>query len=138
MSVSRFHIVAVLSAALVLSGGDARAAAGIAGMANLRAGLASWYGPRFRGRLMADGCPFDPDRLTAASRTVPIGAWVKVRRIKSQRWVIVPVTDRGPYVPGRIIDLSRAAAGALGMIAEGIVLVSVEPLDVTRVRGCAG
>lgn len=135
VSVSSILIV-VLALGLVLTGSDAHAAPGIAGMAHLRTGLASWYGQRFQGRRMADGCPFRAEELTAASSTLPIGAWVRVRRLHSQRWVIVPVTDRGPYVRGRIIDLSQAAAEALDMIAEGIVLVSVEPVGLKRVEGC--
>jgi rare lipoprotein A len=83
---------------------------------------------------MANGCPFHAERLSAASRTLPIGSWVRVRRGK--RSVVVEITDRGPYVPGRIIDMSRAAAEALDMVAAGVVMVSIEPLSVRLPVGC--
>jgi rare lipoprotein A len=129
--------VAVAVLALVLARGVADAAPGVAGMAHLRlSGLASWYGQWHQGRLMANGRPFASECLTAASRTLPIGAWVRVRRGK--RSVVVEITDRGPYVAGRILDLSRAAAEALDMIAAGVVMVSIEPLNVRLPVGCHG
>lgn len=75
-------------------------------------GVASWYGPRFEGRTTANGEVFDPDRLTAASRTLPMGTRLRVCR--ADRCVVVRVNDRGPYVDGRVLDLSRAARDRLG------------------------
>jgi rare lipoprotein A len=89
-------------------------------------GLSSWYGPRFEGRLTASGCPFHAEGLTAASRTLPIGAWVQVRNRRNHRAVMVQITDRGPYVGNRILDLSQGAAEALDMIAAGVVLMDLE------------
>jgi rare lipoprotein A len=92
-------------------------------------GLASWYGAYHEGRLTASGCIFHADHLSAASRSLPIGAWVRVRR--AHRSVVVQIEDRGPYVAGRILDLSRAAAERLDAISAGVVLVS---LEVTRLH----
>jgi rare lipoprotein A len=108
-----------LAIALVVAPSMARAAPGVAG-------LGSWYGPRFEGRITASGCPFRSERLTAASRTIPIGAWVRVRNPRNRRSVIVQITDRGPFVRGRILDLSRGAAERLDMIAAGVVMMDLE------------
>lgn len=127
----RHHIFSSLMVLVALLGlrGSADAAPGVAGMAGWRTGIASWYGQAFEGRRMADGCPFVSDNLSAASRTLRIGAWVRVRRLGTNRSVIVLITDRGPYIRGRIIDLSRAAAEQLDMIAAGLVMVTIEPLS---------
>lgn len=85
---------------------------------------------------MANGCIFRAARLTAASRTLPLGSVVRVTRLHPPRSVVVEITDRGPYVGGRVLDLSRAAAEALDMIAAGIVMVSIEPLTVRHSVGC--
>ena len=76
------------------------------------------------GRRTASGQPYDPLDLTAAHRPLPFGAVVDVVR-DDGRHVVVRVNDRGPYEPGRVIDLSRAAAEAVGMVREGIVPVTV-------------
>lgn len=88
-------------------------------------GVASWYGPGFRSRLTASGTRFDPSQLTAAHRTLPLGTRVKVTNLKNGRSVVVKVTDRGPYVRGRLIDLSRAAAERLGFSHRGVAPVRV-------------
>lgn len=85
---------------------------------------------------MANGCAFRAARLTAASRTLPLGSVVRVTRLHPPRSVVVEITDRGPYVSGRIIDMSRGAAEVLDMIATGIVAVSIEPLTVRHSVGC--
>jgi rare lipoprotein A len=85
---------------------------------------------------MSNGCVFRADRLTAASRVLPIGAWVRVTSRRNRRSVVVEITDRGPYVAGRVLDLSRAAAERLDMVAAGIVLVSIERMEIKSVRGC--
>lgn len=121
------RIVVAAAVAALLAGGIAYAAP-LGKPAWRQSGIASWYGPGFEGRLTAGGCRFHAAELSAASRTLPIGAWVRVRRPSNSRVVIVPITDRGPYVVGRIIDLSRAAAEALDMVAAGIVLVELEPI----------
>lgn len=96
-------------------------------------GIASWYGPGFHGNLTASGEPYDMDTLTAAHRTLPFGTVVEVRNRDNGRSVQVKINDRGPFVRGRIIDLSREAAGRIGMIGPGtarveLVAVGVEPI----------
>ena len=91
-------------------------------------GVASYYGHVHQGRRMANGQRFDESKLTAASRTLPLGTRVKVTSLQNQKSVIVTITDRGPAVKTRVIDLSTAAARALGMISRGVDNVKVEPL----------
>jgi rare lipoprotein A (peptidoglycan hydrolase) len=78
-------------------------------------GLASWYGSELKGHQTANGEAFDPGALTAAHRTLPFGACVRVGLVASSRFVEVRINDRGPFVSQRIIDLSEAAARALGI-----------------------
>jgi rare lipoprotein A (peptidoglycan hydrolase) len=87
---------------------------------------ASWYGNDFRGRRMAGGNQFNPRKLTAAHRTLHIGSQVKVTDVRTGRSVVVQITDRGPYWPGRGIDLSYAAARQLGIVRRGVAQVRVE------------
>ncbi len=82
-------------------------------------GGASWYGPGFHGRRTASGERYNMHELTAAHRTLPFGTLVRVHSLVNGREVEVRITDRGPYVHGRIIDVSRAAAEALGMLGLG-------------------
>ena len=91
-------------------------------------GIASYYGHVHQGRRMANGQRFDESKLTAASRMLPLGTRVKVTSLRNQKSVIVTITDRGPAVKTRVIDLSTAAARALGMISRGVDKVRVEPL----------
>jgi peptidoglycan lytic transglycosylase len=91
-------------------------------------GLASWYGARHHGQPTASGEPFDMRHLTAAHRTLPFGTRVRVTNIQNNRSVVVRVTDRGPYWPNRIIDLSHEAARALGMTKGGVVPVRLDVL----------
>jgi rare lipoprotein A len=89
-------------------------------------GVASWYGDEWQGRLTASGKPFDDSQLTAAHRTLPLNTRVRVTNLKTGRSVEVTITDRGPYIDGRVIDLSKAAAKKLGMVKEGLVPVRIE------------
>lgn len=86
-------------------------------------GEASWYGPQFHGRATASGERFDMNRPSAAHRTLPFGTVVRVRNLDNGTEIDVRINDRGPFVRGRILDLSRAAAEGLGMIAAGIAEV---------------
>lgn len=95
---------------------------------HLETGLASFYGKRFAGRLTANGERFDPSRLTAAHPTLPFGTRLRVTNVRNGRSVVVRVNDRGPYIHGRIIDLSRAAAEAVGLVHRGVGRVRVELL----------
>jgi rare lipoprotein A len=89
-------------------------------------GVASWYGEQFHGRQAANGELFDMDALTAAHRTMPLGSIVRVVNLANGKFLHVRITDRGPYVNGRILDLSRAAAVQLGMEQEGTTHVHIE------------
>lgn len=92
----------------------------------LEEGLASWYGDEFAGRPTASGEPFDPTAMTAAHKYLPMNATVKVTNLENQASVLVRINDRGPYTPGRIIEVSRAAAQVLGLEGKGQVMVRVE------------
>lgn len=89
-------------------------------------GVASWYGERFQGRPTASGEPFDMDDMTAAHRTLPFGTRVRVTHVDNQRSITVRINDRGPFIEGRVIDLSRAAAEKLNLLDEGTALVRVD------------
>ncbi len=89
-------------------------------------GIASWYGKRFMGKKTANGEIFDPEKMTAAHRRLPMGTIVKVTNLKNGRETVVRINDRGPYIPGRIIDLSRAAARQVDMIKRGLAPVRME------------
>jgi len=86
----------------------------LAPLARLETGIASWYGKQFHGRKTASGERFDMEALTAAHPKLPFGSWVRVRNLINGRSIDVRINDRGPYIKRRIIDLSRAAAQALG------------------------
>lgn len=88
-------------------------------------GVASWYGEQFHGRPAANGEVFDMEALTAAHRTMPLGSIVRVVNLENGRHLHVRITDRGPYVNGRILDLSRAAASQLGMEQGGLAHVHI-------------
>ena len=89
-------------------------------------GLASWYGAAFHGKQAANGKPFDMHALTAAHRTFPLGSVVRVVNLANGKHLHVWITDRGPYIRNRIIDLSRAAAVLLGMREGGVSAVRVQ------------
>ncbi|WP_271078207.1 septal ring lytic transglycosylase RlpA family protein [Aurantiacibacter sp. MUD61] len=92
-------------------------------------GVASYYGRRFHGRPTASGERFDMNAYTAAHRTLPFGSRVRVTNPRNGQSVIVRINDRGPFVGGRTIDLSRAAASEIGMISRGHARVELELLD---------
>ena len=118
------RISAVLLASVVTAG-----ACGASALES-RAGRASYYSDRLAGRSTASGEPYDPERLTAASRELPFDTRVRVTRVDTGASVVVRVNDRGPFGDRRrIIDLSRAAAERLDMIREGVVDVRVEVLE---------
>jgi rare lipoprotein A len=89
-------------------------------------GVASWYGESFHGKQSANGELFDMGALTAAHRTLPLGSVVRVINLMNGKYVHVRITDRGPYVAGRILDLSRGAAARLGMVGGGLSVVRVQ------------
>ena len=98
------------------------------GSPTLIEGVASYYGQAHQGKKTANGEIFDMNKLTAAHRSLPFGASVRVTNLANHRSVVVRINDRGPFIQGRIIDLSQAAAERLGMIKAGVVRVGVEVL----------
>ncbi|WP_446340524.1 septal ring lytic transglycosylase RlpA family protein [Coleofasciculus chthonoplastes] len=92
-------------------------------------GIASWYGPGFHGNRSASGERFNQNALTAAHRNLPFGTNVRVTNLNNGRSVIVRINDRGPFVRGRVIDLSAAAARVLGLLRTGVAPVRIEILD---------
>ena len=107
-----------------------RPSLGLRGGRDLQRGMASWYGPGFHGRLTANGERFDMNELTAAHKTLPFGTRVLVHNPRTGKEVVVRINDRGPFIKGRMIDLSKAAAKALGFKSRGhdaVVLREVLP-----------
>ncbi|KAF1019712.1 MAG: Endolytic peptidoglycan transglycosylase RlpA [Paracidovorax wautersii] len=98
-------------------------------------GVASWYSNNLHGELTANGERYNRFEMTAAHQTLPLGSWVKVTRVGSQRSVLVRVNDRGPFAKSRIIDLSYQAAQALGMINTGTAQVVMEVVSAPQDSG---
>jgi rare lipoprotein A len=92
-------------------------------------GMASWYGPPYHGRRSANGEVYDMEKLTAAHRTYAFDTWVRVRNLDNGKEIDVRITDRGPFVRGRIIDLSKAAARDIDMIGPGVAKVKLKVID---------
>ena len=88
-------------------------------------GIASWYGPGFHGRQTANGEIYDMYGVSAAHKSLPFGTVVKVVEVDTGASVVVRINDRGPFVEGRIIDLSRGAAEKLGIVDKGITEVGL-------------
>lgn len=95
-------------------------------------GWASWYGPGFHGNRSASGEIYNQNALTAAHRSLPFGTKVRVTNTRTGRSVVVRINDRGPYIRGRVIDLSAAAARILGVMQTGVAPVRVEVLNTRR------
>lgn len=91
-------------------------------------GIASWYGPGFHGNFTANGKVYDMYGISAAHKTLPFGTIVKVVEIETGRSVVVRINDRGPFIEGRIIDLSKGAAERLGIVQKGITKVGLRIL----------
>src|ERR1700746_4024432 len=96
-------------------------------------GTASWYGQNFEGKPTASGEPYDMYDMTAAHLTLPMGSYVKVTNLRNGKSVIVRVNDRGPVVPGRIIDVSYGAAQALQFKSRGLQRVRLDLVDARQV-----
>jgi rare lipoprotein A len=93
-------------------------------------GIASWYGHPYHGRPAANGEIYDMEKMVAAHRTLPFDTWVRVFDLDNNKTVEVRIIDRGPFIDGRIIDLSHAAAVAMGMIGPGTANVRMEVIGV--------
>ncbi len=101
-------------------------------LTRIKSGLASWYGDMFDGQLTASGRQYNQDELTAAHKSLPFGSKVKVTDLRNKRSVIVTITDRGVLRPGRVIDLSLAAARQLRMVGKGVAPVQLELVTYPR------
>lgn len=88
-------------------------------------GIASWYGPGFDGNYTANGEIYDMNAVSAAHKTLPFGTIVRVVDLETGRSIVVRINDRGPFIEGRIIDLSKGAAAQFGMIEKGITKVGL-------------
>ena len=97
-------------------------------------GIASWYGDQFAGKLTANGEIFDPELVSAAHKTLPMPSVVRVTNLDNGKSLVVRINDRGPYVTGRIIDMSRAGARLLGFKDDGIARVRVQLLTEQSLR----
>jgi len=91
-------------------------------------GIASWYGPGFHGNRTANGEIYDMNGISAAHKSLPFGTVVRVVELETGRSVVVRINDRGPFIEGRIIDLSKGAAEELGIVAKGITKVGLRIL----------
>ncbi|MDR5740823.1 MULTISPECIES: septal ring lytic transglycosylase RlpA family protein [unclassified Caballeronia] len=100
----------------------------------LQVGEASFYSSKFQGRRTASGERYDMNALTAAHRTLPLGSYVRVSNVSRTRSVVVRINDRGPFVKGRMIDLSFAAASLLGLRNAGHARVLLEPVEPIRLQ----
>lgn len=100
-------------------------------------GEASWYGEPFHGRKTASGEVYDMHEITAAHKTLPLQTWVEVRNLDNNKTLVVRINDRGPFKPGRIIDLSREAADKIDMLNSGVAKVSVRAITGQRARRLA-
>ncbi|MEN8137616.1 MAG: septal ring lytic transglycosylase RlpA family protein [Bacteroidota bacterium] len=92
-------------------------------------GMASFYSDKLHGKSTASGEPYDKIKMTAAHRTLPFNTKIRVTNLDNNKSVIVTVNDRGPFVKGRIVDVSRAAAVKLGFINKGLTKVKLEVLE---------
>lgn len=140
-------VALLLSIGLLLAGGAVQAGGGARGdgaqakpgldhSGRRQVGVASFYARRFAGRPMADGTPMDPHGDNAASRTLPLGTTATVTNLDTGRSAIVTIQDRGPYVQGRIVDLSPATARQIGLEPqEGLTTVEVAPIAVPQPDG---
>jgi rare lipoprotein A (peptidoglycan hydrolase) len=97
---------------------------------NLGMMKASWYGPRFHGRLTANGEIYDQMGYTAAHKNLPFGTLLKITNPKTNKSVVVRINDRGPYIPGRKIDLSKKVAMELDAYIKGVVKLKVEKIKI--------
>ena len=101
-------------------------------------GLASWYGKKFHGRLTSNGERYNMYGRTAAHKTLPFDTYVEVTNLRNGKTTVVRINDRGPFVRGRIIDLTFTSARALGMVEDGVVPVKIQALGYARKKRKAG
>ncbi len=133
-NLSFFSILIAVALATQISTSNSAGAAKRASnsSAAITEGNASFYSDQFHGCKTANGETFNMDKLTAAHPSLPFGTWVKVTNLRNGKDVVVRINDRGPFIKGRIIDLSISAAKEIGIIKSGTVQVKLEALDINR------
>jgi peptidoglycan lytic transglycosylase len=99
---------------------------------NTQFGVSSWYGAEFQGLETASGTPFDMDAMTCAHRELPLGSRIRVTNLLNLRSAVLKVNDRGPFVCGRVLDVSQAAAKSLGFVGAGLAPVRIEVVSYPR------
>lgn len=125
---NRSLILLTTSTALVLAAGCGGGKHRYKGPGYSESGIASWYGKKFDGRQTANGEIYDMRAMTAAHRTLPFGTVVRVTNLENDRRVTLRINDRGPFIRGRIIDLSYGAAQRLNMVRAGLAMVRIDVL----------
>ena len=142
----RCSLYVAVAACILLAGCGGKKRVSLPGAARVgstETGVASWYGHPYHGRRAANGEIYDMEQMTAAHRTLPFGTWVRVKNLNNDKTVDVRITDRGPFIGGRIIDLSHTAAVSIDMIGPGTakvkitVIVAPEEIDGRQVRASA-
>ncbi len=133
MKKTRWTAVCFLAAAVAAGGGGCRVRPAVFPGSGVQTGVASWYGGEFQGRLTSSREVFDMNDLTAAHNTLPLGSQVAVTNLENGLSVIVRINDRGPFAKNRVIDLSYAAAKAIGLIGPGTARVRIELLGQVQV-----
>lgn len=124
-------VIALVTLALALASGCTGSGTPATGgrIVGSQKGIASYYSDKYQGRPTASGEAFDQHEMTAAHRRLPFGTRVRVTNVANGKSVAVRINDRGPFVSGRVIDVSRAAATKLGIIHAGLAQVTIEVLD---------
>ncbi|MGH9359657.1 MAG: septal ring lytic transglycosylase RlpA family protein [Terriglobia bacterium] len=102
------------------------------GKAAWKKGVASWYGEEFQGDPTASGEAFNMNALTAAHRNLPLGTEIKVTNLRNHRSLVLRVNDRGPFIPGRMLDVSRAAARRLGFAGRGLAPIRIDVVKLPK------
>ncbi|MDX2472576.1 MAG: septal ring lytic transglycosylase RlpA family protein [Candidatus Krumholzibacteria bacterium] len=128
MRLLRTMILLISLTVLAACAGSTRDPAEVGGVTSQETGLASYYGHQYHGRTTANGETYDENAMTAAHRTLPFGTRVRVTNLENGKEVLLRINDRGPFVEGRIIDVSWRAAQDLDFVQEGVVKARVEVL----------
>ncbi|MFA0508544.1 MULTISPECIES: septal ring lytic transglycosylase RlpA family protein [unclassified Vibrio] len=130
----KLHIIFTALILMILAGCTSTSAVGSSktkeyAKSHALVGVASWYGDKFHGKLTASGETYNKNAYTAAHKTLPFGTIVRVTNTANNKSVDVKINDRGPYVKGRVIDLSHKAFSQIGDVKKGVVKVKIEIID---------
>ncbi|WP_165856300.1 septal ring lytic transglycosylase RlpA family protein [Marinobacter sp. JSM 1782161] len=127
MAVTPAKMLAIVFLSLIAGCSTVPSGAGVTGFTET--GQASYYADKFQNRKTASGAPYKHELLTAAHKTLPFGSTVKVTNTQNGKSVVVEINDRGPFVAGRIIDLSKSAFRQIGNTSAGVINVRIDVLD---------